>query len=278
MEIHSRLSFIALYLTHIGGPCHLVNHLTKLISMNIEYPQVPTATDHLCLCVIGAKFSSGPKELKSVNSRLQIRRRRRGSTSPPLVCIEPNPGPKSKARRWRPKKKPATGSYISPEQSEQIVAMLNQLEPYETIARKVGCSVKAVKLRDKRLEADGSVEMKKGGRSKRLCQKRVQLSKRPRTPPKKKAKHSQVTPEEKGAIRYGVMHGDSNCTVAKAIGRDEATVRLWKDRLQATGKMERKTGSGRKRITTEREDRALVENSLKDEESQPLNLEMMYEA
>ena len=142
--------------------------------------------------------------------------------------------------------------------------MLNQLEPYETIARKVGCSVKAVKLRDKRLEADGSVEMKKGGRSKRLCQKRVQLSKRPRTPPKKKAKHSQVTPEEKGAIRYGVMHGDSNCTVAKAIGRDEATVRLWKDRLQATGKMERKTGSGRKRITTEREDRALVYNSLKD--------------
>ena len=103
MEIHSRLSFIALYLTHIGGPCHLVNHLTKLISMNIEYPQVPTSTDHLCLCVIGAKFSSGPKELKSVNSRLQIRRRRRGSTSLPLVCIEPNPGPKSKARRWRPK-------------------------------------------------------------------------------------------------------------------------------------------------------------------------------
>ena len=227
MEIHSRLSFIALYLTHIGGPCHLVNHLTKLISMNIEYPQVPTSTDHLCLCVIGAKFSSGPKELKSINSRLQIRRRRRGSTSPPLVCIEPNPGPKRKA--W-----------------------------------KVGCSVKAVKLRDKRLEADGSVEMKKGGRSKRLCQKRVQLSKRPRTPPKKKAKHSQVTPEEKGAIRYGVMHGGSNCTVAKAIGSDEATVRLWKDRLQATGKMERKTGSGRKRITTEREDRALVHNSLKD--------------
>ena len=65
--------------------------------------------------------------LKSENSVSKTRRRRRrGTTSPPLTNIHPNPGPHRRAaRRKRPSDSQSPhGVYLSEEKSDNIVKQL----------------------------------------------------------------------------------------------------------------------------------------------------------
>src|SRR4051794_31094424 len=53
------------------------------------------------------------------------RRRRRGSTSPPLTCIETNPGPKRAAKR-RPSKKASPSSKVARYHSQEELHELKE--------------------------------------------------------------------------------------------------------------------------------------------------------
>lgn len=114
------------------------------------------------------------------NSRLDRRANRNGSTSPVLVCVEPNPGPKRKATR--------------------------------------------------------------------------RCAKKPR-PTKRVPKVDEIT---KGKIAMGVDLGLSREKIANQLDRSYPTIQRWADRYESTGKMDRKFGSGRPRMTTESDDRFLL--------------------
>ena len=87
--------------------------------------------------------------LKSENSVSKTRRRRRGTTSPPLTNIHPNPGPHRRAaRRKRPSDSQSPhGIYLSEEKSDNIVKRLKAKKSQESIAKELKCSLKAVKRR-----------------------------------------------------------------------------------------------------------------------------------
>ena len=88
--------------------------------------------------------------LKSENSVSKTRRRRRGTTSPPLANIHPNPGPHRRAAR-RSSKSPH-GVYLSEEKSDNIVKRLKAKKPQESIAKELKCSLKAFKRRTAKLK------------------------------------------------------------------------------------------------------------------------------
>ena len=86
--------------------------------------------------------------LKSENSVSKTRRRRRGTTSPPLTNIHPNPGPHRRAaRRKRPSDSQSPhGVYLSEEKSDNIVKRLKAKKSQESIAKELKCSRKAVNV------------------------------------------------------------------------------------------------------------------------------------
>jgi len=95
--------------------------------------------------------------LKSENSVSKTRRRRRGTTSPPLTNIHPNPGPHRRAaRRKRPSDSQSPhGVYLSEEKSDNIVKRLKAKKSQESIAKELKCSLKAVKRRAAKLKQKG---------------------------------------------------------------------------------------------------------------------------
>ena len=121
--------------------------------------------------------TTSKKSKNARNRKLECRIKRRGGTSPFLVCIELNPGPKRKATR-------------------------------------------------------------KGAKE-----------------PKGRSKVDEIT---KGKIAMGVDLGVSREEMTRRLDRDYRTIQRWADRYEDTGKMERKSGSGRPRKTTESDDRFLV--------------------
>lgn len=130
--------------------------------------------------------SSGDGYVSREDGRTQLRtcftrRRRRGSTSPPLTCIEVNPGPRK-------------------------------------LGRKVA---------------------KAGGKH-------------------GKKRRKKLNGEEKGEIKLGIKMNLPNKQLARMLGLDPKTIRLWKQRYLETKSLERKTGSGRPRKLTYVETRLLV--------------------
>src|SRR3569623_1355082 len=107
-----------------------------------------------------------------------VKRRRRGLTSPPLVGIEPNPGPKV----WK---------------------------------------------------------KKKGGRH------YVKYTDRQKAKARKK-----LSPMERGMILMGLLQQLPFKRIARIVGITPPAVRRWRDRYNATKKMERKPGSGKQRKLT----------------------------
>ena len=101
----------------------------------------------------------------SRNSFFKTRRRRCGTTSPPLINIHPNPGPKcAAARRRLPSgRKTVPSQRLTNAQSQEIIARLKAREPFEAIARAVGCRIESVKLRATSLKQNGTVELHSPG-------------------------------------------------------------------------------------------------------------------
>lgn len=98
------------------------------------------------------------------------RQRRLGSTSPPLVGVEPNPGPRKRGRKVARDERPAKRTKkLEPEEDGQIMAYLNLKMSPEEIAKLVGCSPKTVRNKRDRFIATGSMQRKKGsGRPQKL--------------------------------------------------------------------------------------------------------------
>jgi transposase len=122
---------------------------------------------------------------RSCNKKLEIRRNRRGGTSPLLVCIELNPGP---------------------------------------------------------------------GFNKRKATRKVAKNRQPK-------KYKQLTEFQKGEIAMGIDLGVSRSKLRRQLGTGSNTIKTWADRYEEEGKMERKSGSGRPRMTTSKEDRLIVRQS-----------------
>ena len=113
--------------------------------------------------------------LKSENSVSKTRRRRRGTTSPPLTNIHPNPGPHRRAaRRKRPSDSQSPhGVYLSEEKSDNIVKRLKAKKSQESIAKELKCSLKAVKRRAAKLKQKGEyVRTPQGGKWRGSSRKR----------------------------------------------------------------------------------------------------------
>lgn len=185
-------------------------------------------------------------------------RRRRGLTSPPLVNVEDNPGPKGRARRKStPTKTNTPGNHLTVEQKEAIKAELLVTSNYSAIAEKLQIKRRTVKRWAERLDATGGLE------------KQSRANKRGRTnepevededsgdeaPEPQKKKYKQCNLFEKGKIVAWSEDGKSVREIADRVNRSVSAVSYWRQRGQ-TGEIYRKPGSGRPRCTSATDDRA----------------------
>src|SRR3569623_3057546 len=98
-----------------------------------------------------------------------IKRRRRGSTSPPLVGVEPNPCPKVWKKRvgryymkHADRSKAKARKKLSPTERGMILMGLIQGLPRNQIARLVGISPKTVRIWRERYKSTRAMERKPG--------------------------------------------------------------------------------------------------------------------
>ena len=102
-------------------------------------------------------------ERKQGKTNLKRRRRRLGSTSPPLVGVEVNPGPKKRGRKVAKDELPAKRTKkLEPEENGQIMAYLNMKLPPGKIAKLVGCNSMTVIRKRNRLKETGEIKRKPG--------------------------------------------------------------------------------------------------------------------
>ena len=137
---------------------------------------------------------------------IQSHHRRRGTTSPPLPCIHPNPGPKVKAKRKASKqasppnrKHKKSSESFSPDERDKIKQGLESGKSQEEIIRE-GYSKKAVARWAKRLFDTGDVETKSPGVAAKEEKELLDLSSEEETKPSKKKGFLQVSNVEKGFI------------------------------------------------------------------------------
>src|SRR5690606_29919840 len=191
--------------------------------------------------------------LKSENSVSKTRRRRRGTTSPPLTNIHPNPGPHRRAaRRKRPSDSQSPhGVYLSEEKSDNIVKRLKAKKSQEAIAKELKCSLKAVKRRAAKLKQKGEyARTPQGGKWRREEAKdsdkgNEEGDKANEGPSPKRKK---LTDKERGAIDYGLTRRDSPALIG-AIPGHPRTVKKCAQRLRQRDTLHRKPGNGHPRKT-----------------------------
>jgi transposase len=80
----------------------------------------------------------------------------------------------------------------------------------------------------------------------------------------KKHNYSRLSPQEQGEIIGYIKLGWGDRQIGRAMGRDHRTIGRIRKQYKAEGKVEEKERSGRPRITTAAEDRALKYRSLKN--------------
>lgn len=193
-----------------------------------------------------------------------MQRRRRGLTSPPLVGVENNPGPKGKARRQsrpsNPKSSP-TSSHLTAEQKTAIQVELSTCTNFSAIARKLNIKRRAVARWANRLDESG--EMKERSRAKKTNSaasndtgvdddQDIEVSEPQR---KKYKEYKQCSQFEKGKIVAWSEDDHSVRSISQRTGRSIPTVCRWKDR-GVTGDVERKPGSRRPRCSSATDTRA----------------------
>jgi transposase len=76
--------------------------------------------------------------------------------------------------------------------------------------------------------------------------------------PRVNVKIPKLTNFEKGKIAMGINNNLSRGEIRIQLGTGKKSVQLWADRYEKEGHMERKSGSGRPRITTQSDDRHLL--------------------
>src|SRR5689334_19460825 len=101
---------------------------------------------------------------KVINLKLDYRLNRRGGTSPLLVCIELNPGPKRKAARKTAKKSHARKKFkqLDEYQKGKIAMGIDNDMSREEIQRQLGIHQRTVQRWADRYEKGGEMKRKKG--------------------------------------------------------------------------------------------------------------------
>lgn len=187
-------------------------------------------------------------------------RRRRGSTSPPLVGIEPNPGPKEVRKKSHKAKRQQ--KHLTPEERQGIMEDLKDSNLSRSrIAIKWRVNEKTITNIER--VASGE-EPKKRGRPSAPVKRKEPEKRDPEHRQAKKAKKQeeqspQLTELEKGEMKALLTQGMSKHQVARVLNRGRTTVQRWAARLDSADTRERKTdpGSGRPRITSTTLDRAI---------------------
>lgn len=206
-------------------------------------------------------FSTRPTGMKSQNSFPTESRRRRGSTSPPLVNVEPNPGPhQKKATGKGPKSdQPSLDHHLTAQEKKKIKELIDQGVATAEISRRLKIQEETATRWKLRYEQTGSMEARKspGRPSKKRSQAEADpptdQDSHPRTT-KQKKKMSDI---EKGKVMMGIQMGLSSRKIAEQVDRSHTAIEDLKKRVKANQPLERKKspGSGAQRKTTKRDDR-----------------------
>lgn len=203
-------------------------------------------------------FSSGAMGMNSLNSFSTKRRKRRGSTSPPLINIHPNPGPQHQKKGRRTAKTRLDHNFGAKEMKE-VQELVDQGVSTAEIARRMHVQQEVAVRWVQRYKQTGLMERKKPpGRPPR---KRSRQDKENASPPHSQPRQIQKRPKldnkEIGKIEMGTELGLSSRTLAKKLDRSQSTVTRSQKRLREKQPLERKTtpGSGRARKTTPRDNR-----------------------
>jgi transposase len=210
----------------------------------------------IAFCCVGKKIAR-PTGTTSLKALPAMPRRRRGSTSPPLVGVEPNPGPQHvKARRWIAKAPhQLRGHRLSDQQRGEIKELISLGLSVPEISKRLGVKEETIRGWKRRLEATGSMKPRAppGRRPKRSFEGETQTSEEKRPRKRWKAMQERQLGKVEGLLEVGLPER----TVATLAQRSPSTVHRCKEILKAGQPLERKKkpGSGRPRKTTDRDDR-----------------------
>jgi transposase len=183
------------------------------------------------------------------------RRRRLGSTSPPLTGIEPNPGPRTAAKRktgkqdsiTTPKRSKLQSSlHSSPDQREQLKELLESGRSQESIIREGKFSKKMVARWAKKLKPSGDNNIPEPVPD-------------PEPVVNVRDEFNHLSDFEKGEIKAFYYAGFSLRHISKRLGRSHTSVRRWIRRMEDEETYDRYEGSGRPRATSKADDRSVAE-------------------
>jgi transposase len=201
-----------------------------------------------------------PMELKSRKACFPKRRRRYGSTSPPLADVHPNPGPKKKCRRWEAKKD-SKRTKLTEDEKNRINKLSAEGKSGDDIAHEIGRKEEAVRRWMKRRKYTGEMKRKERSRKRRVDATEDKESSTSRESPRKKPKKwKRFDDREQGYATALIDTGLSHRKTAKMMKRCRCTL----DRRAKQNEEDQKTNAttasrlGRPRKTTPRDDRALA--------------------
>ena len=200
-----------------------------------------------------------PTELKSQKAASTRQRRRRGSTSPPLVGVETNPGPiRKKARGELPSLPRRLWTTTSPSRTKQkLQQLLDEGLTIEEIMRRTRWTKETVIRWSVRYQDTGKMETRKrpGCPPKRRQGKETDISsaRSQRNRPVKRRK--QMDDSDHGKVELGLQMGLTERAVGTIVDRAQSTISSCKKRLDRGETLDRKPGSGRPRKTSARDDR-----------------------
>jgi transposase len=216
---------------------------------------------------VAGGFSAGPMRAMSRNSIPCHQRRHQGSTSPPLVNVELNPGPHSK--------KPPSHARVDHQSldhnlgEEERMDLMDLFEeglgPTE-VARLTGMQEETVTRWYVRWQETGALKPRKspGRPLKKRSAEDAAVVKAERCVSRGKKRHKQMDARDHGLVEAGIEWGVPERDIAARVGRAPSTIHSCKERLAAGESLERKPGSGAGRKTTERDDRYFKLTVLKD--------------
>lgn len=199
--------------------------------------------------------------MMSINSFPCKRRRRYGSTSPPLINVESNPGPHQKKahRRTLTSDHHPLDHNLAIQDKQKLQDLFDQGVATADIARKQHMQEETVSRWKIRYEKTGTLETRKspGRPPKRRSQKDSQNPSEQESSPRKIKRRKQMNEVEKGKALMGIRLELSTREIGKHINRSHETIRKLKKRLEAKQPIERKMkpGTGAKRKTNKRDDR-----------------------
>ena len=164
--------------------------------------------------------------------RALLPRRRRGSTSPPLVGVESNPGPKNKASRRTAKQNANPYHPLSDEQRKRIKEYLEEGLTIAEISRRLNMKEEAVIRWKKRLEETGELKPRQSpGRPRKRSPEKENPE--PKEPPRKRKRRKQMDERDHGKVEAYIDVGLTERTIGTIMNRDHTTIQKCKKKLRA---------------------------------------------